>query len=171
MCHAQLQYHECQHTSVKWQYCAQSIYNIDPRLDVPCPDPTYSPLQTSKDKCPSQHCHFIPRGGRWTCCKCGHGANALPWCSGRQGTLLLLGVSNSYWPPKDHSGSRCSRKCRHARCQQCRANSSMIPHPILFRLLLCIGTPGLYLLDNERGYRYFDSRFGVIRRHINHWKS
>lgn len=129
MCHAQIQYYECQHASVEWQYCAQSVYNIDPRLEVPCPAPTYSPLQTSQDKCPSQHCHFLPRGGKWTCCQCGHGTNALPWCLGR--TWDLLGVGGGYRPQRGHSRSRYFRTCRHARCMQCSVNSSMIPRPII----------------------------------------
>jgi hypothetical protein len=122
MCHGHPHYHKCQHTSVKWLYCPEAIFDLDTGYETPCSNPIYSTPQLSHSDCPLQNCHFKALRGSWTCCKCGHSTNTLGWCSGKRTDLTSIG--DGYWNPIDLE-PRGWQTCGHGCCNMCSRNSEL----------------------------------------------
>ncbi|KAI1749694.1 hypothetical protein F4782DRAFT_549473 [Xylaria castorea] len=81
MCHGHPHYHPCSHTSVKWLYCPEAIFDLSTGYETPCANPIYSTAQPVNSDCPLQNCNFKALKGSWTCCVCGQGPNAQGWCT------------------------------------------------------------------------------------------
>ncbi|KAI0123992.1 hypothetical protein BJ170DRAFT_598319 [Xylariales sp. AK1849] len=123
MCHGHPHYHKCQHTSVKWLYCPEAIFDLDTGYETPCSNPIYSTPQPSNSDCPLQNCHFKSLRGTWTCCDCGH-TNSQGWCEGN----MSLEKSRGYnipdpWTPigLEPVGWQI---CGHGCCHSCSRNVS-----------------------------------------------
>ncbi|KAI1800436.1 hypothetical protein F4811DRAFT_556804 [Daldinia bambusicola] len=81
MCHGHPHYHPCSHTSVKWLYCPEAMFDLDTGYETPCSNPIYSTPQPTNVDCPLQNCNFKALMGSWNCCVCGKGPNTQGWCT------------------------------------------------------------------------------------------
>lgn len=117
MCHGHPHYHTCQHTSVKWLYCPEAVFDLDTGYETPCSNPIYSTPQPSNADCPLQNCHFKTLRGSWTCCKCGTDTNTQGWCSGMTNRL------GNAWAPRGLEPSAW-QTCGHGCCSKCTRNTS-----------------------------------------------
>ncbi|KAI1822755.1 hypothetical protein F4861DRAFT_540685 [Xylaria intraflava] len=81
MCHGHPHYHPCSHTSVKWLYCPEAIFDLKTGYETPCSNPIYSTAQPVNSDCPLQNCNFKALKGSWNCCMCGQGPNTQGWCT------------------------------------------------------------------------------------------
>ncbi|KAK7994165.1 hypothetical protein PG989_007546 [Apiospora arundinis] len=121
MCHGHPHYHTCHHTSVKWLYCPEAMFDLETGYETPCSNPIYSTPQLASSECPLQNCLFKQlKGDRWTCCRCGHGANKEGWCVGKInhpfGTWAPRGCEPQTWQTCGHGYcSKCSRDLTSSR--------------------------------------------------------
>ncbi|KAK8118042.1 uncharacterized protein PG998_006323 [Apiospora kogelbergensis] len=117
MCHGHPHYHTCHHTSVKWLYCPEAMFDLETGYETPCSNPIYSTPQLASGECPLQNCLFKQlKGDRWTCCRCGHGTNKEGWCVGKInhpfGSWSPRGLEPQTWQTCGHGYcSKCSRDC------------------------------------------------------------
>ncbi|KAK7998922.1 hypothetical protein PG991_014597 [Apiospora marii] len=117
MCHGHPHYHTCHHTSVKWLYCPEAMFDLETGYETPCSNPIYSTPQLASSECPLQNCLFKQlKGDRWTCCRCGHNANKEGWCVGKInhpfGSWTPRGLEPQSWQTCGHGYcSKCNRDC------------------------------------------------------------
>ncbi|KAK7906384.1 hypothetical protein PG985_016390 [Apiospora marii] len=118
MCHGHPHYHTCHHTSVKWLYCPEAMFDLETGYETPCSNPIYSTPQLASSECPLQNCLFKQlKGDRWTCCRCGHNANKEGWCVGKInhpfGSWTPRGLEPQSW-----------QTCGHGYCSKCNRDLS-----------------------------------------------
>ncbi|KAI2607815.1 hypothetical protein GGR54DRAFT_643903 [Hypoxylon sp. NC1633] len=111
MCHGHPHYHPCSHTSVKWLYCPEAIFDLDTGYETPCSNPIYSTPQPTNVDCPLQNCNFKALMGNWNCCVCGKGPNAQGWC-----TSLSRRMD---WNPLTGNVEDMEVACGHGCCSSC----------------------------------------------------
>lgn len=117
MCHGHPHYHTCHHTSVKWLYCPEAMFDLETGYETPCSNPIYSTPQLASSECPLQNCLFKQlKGDRWTCCRCGHNANKEGWCVGKInhpfGSWTPRGLEPQSWQTCGHGYcSKCNPDC------------------------------------------------------------
>ncbi|KAK8036102.1 hypothetical protein PG993_008716 [Apiospora rasikravindrae] len=121
MCHGHPHYHTCHHTSVKWLYCPEAMFDLETGYETPCSNPIYSTPQLASSECPLQNCLFKQlKGDRWTCCRCGHNANKEGWCVGKInhpfGSWTPRGLEPQNWQTCGHGYcGKCSRDLSSSR--------------------------------------------------------
>ncbi|KAI0017835.1 hypothetical protein F4780DRAFT_781967 [Xylariomycetidae sp. FL0641] len=103
MCHGHPHVHPCSHTSVKWLYCPEAIFDLDTGYETACSNPIYSTPQHSNVECPLQNCNYKALKGSWTCCRCGQGPNTKGWC-----TVTRVGVGYNPVTERPETSSRSS---------------------------------------------------------------
>ncbi|KAK7959001.1 uncharacterized protein PG986_003855 [Apiospora aurea] len=124
MCHGHPHYHTCHHTSVKWLYCPEAMFDLETGYETPCSNPIYSTPQLASSECPLQNCLFKQlKGDRWTCCRCGHNANKEGWCVGKInhpfGSWTPRGLEPQNWQTCGHGYcGKCSRDCETHICSR-----------------------------------------------------
>ncbi|KAI0490195.1 hypothetical protein F4859DRAFT_520036 [Xylaria cf. heliscus] len=111
MCHGHPHFHPCSHTSVKWLYCPEAMFDLSTGYETPCANPIYSTAQPVNSDCPLQNCNFKALKGSWTCCVCGQGPNAQGWC-----TALRRAMN---WNPVTKMMENMDVPCGHGCCSQC----------------------------------------------------
>ncbi|KAI8624719.1 hypothetical protein F5Y19DRAFT_480322 [Xylariaceae sp. FL1651] len=111
MCHGHPHYHPCSHTSVKWLYCPEAVFDLSTGYEAPCANPIYSTAQPANTDCPLQNCNFKALKGSWTCCVCGKGPNTQGWC-----TVLRRAVE---WNPLTKREEDMDVPCGHGCCSKC----------------------------------------------------
>ncbi|KAI1336346.1 hypothetical protein F5Y15DRAFT_204011 [Xylariaceae sp. FL0016] len=116
MCHGHPHIHACKHTSVKWLYCPEAVFDLNTGYETPCANPIYSAPQPSNVDCPLQNCNYKALKGSWTCCMCGSGPNTQGWC-----TVLRPGVD---WNPLTKRMESMNLACGHGCCSKCARTSS-----------------------------------------------
>ncbi|KAI0859422.1 hypothetical protein F4860DRAFT_482666 [Xylaria cubensis] len=116
MCHGHPHYHPCSHTSVKWLYCPEAMFDLSTGYEAPCANPIYSKAQPVRSDCPLQNCNFKALKGSWTCCVCGQGPNAQGWC-----TVLRRAMN---WNPVTKTMEDMDVPCGHGCCSQCSRHPS-----------------------------------------------
>ncbi|KAI0828762.1 hypothetical protein F5Y06DRAFT_222454 [Hypoxylon sp. FL0890] len=116
MCHGHPHYHPCSHTSVKWLYCPEAIFDLDTGYETPCSNPIYSTPQPTNVDCPLQNCNFKALMGSWNCCICGEGPNTQGWC-----TALSRRMD---WNPLTGKVEDMEVPCGHGCCSSCSPNST-----------------------------------------------
>lgn len=118
MCHGHPHYHPCSHTSVKWLYCPEAMFDLDTGYETPCSNPIYSTPQPTNIDCPLQNCNFKALMGSWNCCVCGKGPNTQGWCTAlgrRMDWNPLTGKVEDMEVPCGHGCcSSCSSSCEDA---------------------------------------------------------
>ncbi|CAJ2510523.1 Uu.00g133320.m01.CDS01 [Anthostomella pinea] len=116
MCHGHPHYHPCRHTSVKWLYCPEAVFDLDTGYETPCSNPIYSTPQPTSVDCPLQSCNFKPLKGSWICCVCGQGPNTQGWC-----TTITRGYGyNTDTGQVEAMDAPCSHGC----CSKCTRSSN-----------------------------------------------
>ncbi|KAI1774465.1 hypothetical protein F4818DRAFT_448888 [Hypoxylon cercidicola] len=113
MCHGHPHYHPCSHTSVKWLYCPEAMFDLDTGYETPCSNPIYSTPQPTNVDCPLQNCNFKALMGSWNCCVCGKGPNTQGWCT-------VLGRRMD-WNPLTGRVEDMEVPCGHGCCNSCKA--------------------------------------------------
>ncbi|KAI1499555.1 hypothetical protein F5X99DRAFT_273194 [Biscogniauxia marginata] len=116
MCHGHPHYHPCSHTSVKWLYCPEAIFDLDTGYETPCSNPIYSKPQPTTLDCPLQNCNFKVLKGSWNCCVCGKGPNTQGWC-----TMLRHRVD---FNPLTGRVENMELPCGHGCCSMCSGSSA-----------------------------------------------
>ncbi|GAW18357.1 hypothetical protein ANO14919_078320 [Xylariales sp. No.14919] len=116
MCHGHPHYHPCSHTSVKWLYCPEAIFDLATGYEAPCANPIYSTAQPVKSDCPLKNCNFKALKGSWNCCVCGQGPNTQGWC-----TVVRRAVN---WNPLTKNMEDMDVPCGHGCCGKCSRYSS-----------------------------------------------
>ncbi|KAI1407684.1 hypothetical protein F5Y13DRAFT_195173 [Hypoxylon sp. FL1857] len=116
MCHGHPHYHPCSHTSVKWLYCPEAIFDLDTGYETPCSNPIYSTPQPTNVDCPLQNCNFKALMGSWNCCICGKGPNTQGWC-----TALSRRMD---WNPLTGKVEDMEVPCGHGCCSSCSPSST-----------------------------------------------
>lgn len=111
MCHGHPHYHPCSHTSVKWLYCPEAMFDLDTGYETPCSNPIYSTPQPTNVDCPLQNCNFKALMGSWNCCVCRKGPNTQGWC-----TAL---VHRMDWNPLTGQVEDMEVPCGHGCCSSC----------------------------------------------------
>ncbi|KAI0403353.1 hypothetical protein F4802DRAFT_293757 [Xylaria palmicola] len=111
MCHGHPHYHPCSHTSVKWLYCPEAIFDLSTGYETPCGNPIYSTAQPVNSDCPLQNCNFKALKGSWMCCICGQGPNTQGWC-----TAPKLALN---WNPVTQMMENMDVPCGHGCCSGC----------------------------------------------------
>ncbi|KAI0536175.1 hypothetical protein GGR58DRAFT_405748 [Xylaria digitata] len=111
MCHGHPHYHPCSHTSVKWLYCPEAIFDLSTGYEAPCANPIYSTAQPVKSDCPLKNCNFKALKGSWNCCECGQGPNTQGWC-----TVVRRDVG---WNPLTKRMENMDVPCGHGCCSNC----------------------------------------------------
>ncbi|KAF3065317.1 hypothetical protein GL218_02749 [Daldinia childiae] len=111
MCHGHPHYHPCSHTSVKWLYCPEAMFDLDTGYETPCSNPIYSTPQPTNVDCPLQNCNFKALMGSWICCVCGKGPNTQGWCTS-------LGRRTD-WNPLTRKVEEMEMPCGHGCCSSC----------------------------------------------------
>ncbi|KAK6951524.1 hypothetical protein Daesc_006045 [Daldinia eschscholtzii] len=111
MCHGHPHYHPCSHTSVKWLYCPEAMFDLDTGYETPCSNPIYSTPQPTNVDCPLQNCNFKALMGSWNCCVCGKGPNTQGWCTS-------LGRRTD-WNPLTRKVEEMEMPCGHGCCSSC----------------------------------------------------
>ncbi|KAI0117983.1 hypothetical protein GGR51DRAFT_555265 [Nemania sp. FL0031] len=119
MCHGHPQIHPCYHTSVKWLYCPEAIFDMATGYETPCSHPIYSAAQPVNTDCPLKNCNFKVLKGRWKCCLCGYGPNKKGWC-----TATRLGMN---WNPVMQRMENMEVQCGHGCCHKCSHQPSSKP--------------------------------------------
>ncbi|KAI8957038.1 hypothetical protein F5Y11DRAFT_361185 [Daldinia sp. FL1419] len=114
MCHGHPHYHPCSHTSVKWLYCPEAMFDLDTGYETPCSNPIYSTPQPTNVDCPLQNCNFKALMGSWNCCVCGKGPNTQGWCTS-------LGRRTD-WNPLTRQVEEMEMPCGHGCCSSCSAS-------------------------------------------------
>lgn len=118
MCHGHPHYHSCSHTSLKWLYCPEAVFDLETGYEAPCANPIYSSPQPSSSDCPLQHCHFKAlRGNNWTCCQCGNNTNTKGWCTGTSN-------DGGDWPESLGMEPQQWHTCGHGCCNNCSRNGT-----------------------------------------------
>ncbi|KAI1396847.1 hypothetical protein F4819DRAFT_499946 [Hypoxylon fuscum] len=112
MCHGHPHYHPCSHTSVKWLYCPEAMFDLDTGYETPCSNPIYSTPQPTNVDCPLQNCNFKALMGSWNCCVCGKGPNTQGWC-----TVLSRRMD---WNPLTGKVEDMEVPCGHGCCSSCK---------------------------------------------------
>ncbi|KAI5865230.1 hypothetical protein GGS23DRAFT_416148 [Durotheca rogersii] len=120
MCHGHPHYHPCSHTSVKWLYCPEAMFDLDTGYETPCSNPIYSTPQPTNVDCPLQSCNFKALTGRWDCCLCGKGPNTQGWC-----TALTYRMD---WNPLTNRVENTEVPCGHGCCSSCSPSSTPGPN-------------------------------------------
>ncbi|KAI0598940.1 hypothetical protein F4775DRAFT_583597 [Biscogniauxia sp. FL1348] len=118
MCHGHPHYHSCSHTSVKWLYCPEAIFDLDTGYETPCSNPIYSKPQPTTLDCPLQNCCFKTLRGSWNCCVCGKGPNTQGWC-----TVLRHRVD---FNPLTGRVENMELPCGHGCCSKCKMSFTEI---------------------------------------------
>ncbi|KAI2470801.1 hypothetical protein F4781DRAFT_429980 [Annulohypoxylon bovei var. microspora] len=116
MCHGHPHYHPCSHTSVKWLYCPEAMFDLDTGYETPCSNPIYSTPQPTNIDCPLQNCNFKALMGSWNCCVCGKGPNTQGWC-----TALSHRMD---WNPLTGQVEEMEVPCGHGCCSSCSPSST-----------------------------------------------
>ncbi|KAI1190292.1 hypothetical protein F5B17DRAFT_388017 [Nemania serpens] len=111
MCHGHPHYHPCSHTSVKWLYCPEAIFDLSTGYETPCANPIYSTAQPVNSDCPLKNCNFKGLKGSWQCCVCGQGPNTQGWC-----TAQRLAMN---WNPAMKRTEDMEVPCGHGCCSRC----------------------------------------------------
>ncbi|KAI1330187.1 hypothetical protein F5Y16DRAFT_48428 [Xylariaceae sp. FL0255] len=111
MCHGHPHYHPCSHTSVKWLYCPEAIFDLSTGYETPCGNPIYSTAQPVNADCPLQNCNYKSLKGSWNCCMCGKGPNTQGWCSALRRTVE--------WNPLTRRMETMEVPCGHGCCSKC----------------------------------------------------
>ncbi|KAI2643739.1 hypothetical protein GGS21DRAFT_34359 [Xylaria nigripes] len=112
MCHGHPHYHPCSHTSVKWLYCPEAVFDLKTGYETPCANPIYSTAQPVNSDCPLQNCNFKALKGSWNCCVCGQGPNTQGWCTVMSWVVdvnPLTGVEENMEVPCGHGCCTSSR--------------------------------------------------------------
>ncbi|KAI2609120.1 uncharacterized protein GGS25DRAFT_305583 [Hypoxylon fragiforme] len=116
MCHGHPHYHPCSHTSVKWLYCPEAMFDLDTGYETPCSNPIYSTPQPTNVDCPLQTCNFKALMGSWNCCVCGQGPNTQGWC-----TALCRRMD---WNPLTGNVEDMEVSCGHGCCSSCSPSTT-----------------------------------------------
>ncbi|KAH9884275.1 hypothetical protein F4778DRAFT_800235 [Xylariomycetidae sp. FL2044] len=111
MCHGHPHHHPCQHTSVKWLYCPEAVFDLETGYETPCSNPIYSTPQPTNVDCPLSNCHFSALRGSWTCCKCGSGPNTQGWCNALSQQVV--------YNPMTRNNELMELSCGHGCCSKC----------------------------------------------------
>ncbi|KAI0160078.1 hypothetical protein GGR52DRAFT_177856 [Hypoxylon sp. FL1284] len=115
MCHGHPHFHPCSHTSVKWLYCPEAMFDLDTGYETPCSNPIYSTPQPTKLDCPLQNCNFKALMGNWNCCVCGKGPNTQGWCT--------VPCRRMDWNPLTGRVEDMEVPCGHGCCSSCSPSS------------------------------------------------
>lgn len=117
MCHGHPHYHPCSHTSVKWLYCPEAIFDLSTGYETPCANPIYSTAQPVNSDCPLKNCNFKALKGSWNCCVCGQGPNTQGWCTAATRAMN--------WDPVMKRMENMDVPCGHGCCSQCSRYRSL----------------------------------------------
>ncbi|KAI1817228.1 hypothetical protein GGS20DRAFT_82175 [Poronia punctata] len=113
MCHGHPHYHPCSHTSVKWLYCPEAIFDLTTGYEAPCANPLYATVQPVNTDCPLQNCNFKALKGSWNCCICGNGPNTQGWCTVMRWALEYNPLTKRMENMEVPCGHGCCSKCSH----------------------------------------------------------
>ncbi|KAK8869417.1 HOOK domain containing protein [Apiospora arundinis] len=118
MCHGHPHYHTCHHTSVKWLYCPEAMFDLETGYETPCSATIYSTPQLASNECPLHNCQLKQlKGDSWACCRCGHNANKEGWCVGK------INHPFGSWTPRGLEPQNW-QTCGHGYCSMCNRDLS-----------------------------------------------
>lgn len=125
MCVGHPKRHPCQHTSVTYNHCVAARFDRATGLTTPCHNTTYAAPVDTDARCTNQLCFFEELGGRWSCCACGGGPNAVGWCVFSRPRTEVNAITGQ---------AEQLTACDHCCCWNCRAyresgTSALSPPP------------------------------------------
>ena len=139
MCHGHPHQHACSHTSIKWLYCPEAIFDLDTGYEEHCSNPIYSTIQPTNADCPLQHCYYKAVRGSWNCCKCGQGPNTLGWCT--------MPVQEAGQNDLTGETQLIGEQCNHGCCKRCTRYRKSFPSKWNYYTLLSGAIKGTDMTD------------------------